>query len=129
MSNNNGCHSSIRNKAFLEVEINGRKQVLESNEVCLDKIKLSIFKSADCRYVYEGEIVKYTIKVCNESDVRVEEIEFKDTLANGTAYVQNSFKVDGKHEKPEIHGQTLEYKFHEMSHKADHTITFEVKVL
>ena len=119
----------ITNAASIEIELCGEEQSIESNETEVDIINLEIKKEASCKYAFCGGTLGYTVTIKNDSDVKLEDLEFKDTLSDNTEYKAGSFKVNGAHKTPVINGKTISYEIDEI--EADETIeiTFEVKVV
>lgn len=118
----------IRNQACVELELCGKKRKLESNEVKAEIINIKITKEQSCGFVFKGDEVEYTIKICNESNVDLYDLEFKDNIAKSTEYEPGSFKVNGKKENPDVDDHTIEYEIPELKAKEEIVITFEVKV-
>ena len=118
----------IKNFACLEIELCGTEQSIESNETEVDIINLEIKKEADCKYAFCGGTLGYTVTIKNDSDVKLEDLEFKDTLSDNTEYKAGSFKVDGAPKTPVINGKTISYKIDEIEAGEEIEITFEVKV-
>lgn len=118
----------IKNKACIELELCGKKETVDSNETETEIIKLEVKKEANCKYVIAGGCIEYTITICNDSDVNLCDLEFKDILAHNTEFKQGSFKVNGISKVATVFNNILSYKIAELKENGEIVITFEVKV-
>ena len=118
----------ITNIALVELELCGKKETVESNETETNIVKLIVTKEAGCKFVLAGGDIAYTVKIKNDSDIALCDLEFKDTLDNNTQFVAGSFKVNGVTKTPHVTGHTISYLIDEIEAGETITITFEVKV-
>lgn len=118
----------IKNKALLEVELFGKRHIIESNETVVEEIKILFEKFASCKYVFKDEPIKYDIVIKNESNIKLTDFVFKDTLDDDTKYINGTFKINGHHYNPRIHGKTLEFPICELKDNEQLLISFETKL-
>ena len=123
-----GKGKKITNVALVEIELCDKLETIKSNEAEVDVINLKVTKKAGCKFAFCGGTIKYTVAIFNDSDVKLEDLEFKDALADNTQFVTGSFKVDGVTKTPVISGKTISYLIKEIKAEETVTITFEVKV-
>jgi uncharacterized repeat protein (TIGR01451 family) len=120
--------SKIKNKAYLEIEACEEDLVIESNEVVAETIDLKLEKTQSCNYAVVGGKLKYTVKIINQCDTDILNVNFMDIFDDCCEYVAGSFEVDGKKETPTVVDNILEYLLHEIKGDETITITFEVKI-
>jgi len=117
------------NRAFLGFNICGSRREIESNTIRLHKIDVEIHKHGpNCPYVTTGEIVPFSMEIMNKSEIDLENVEFRDPLQHGLQYVERTFCVDGRPQRPHFHRGVLSYRFPTIKAGAKHRITFDVKV-
>lgn len=70
---------------------------LDSNIVNTEILTYSVpkIKSADKTFMQEGETVRHTVVITNNSQTQLFNMIFKDTMSNGATYVNGSVTVDG----------------------------------
>ena len=117
----------IKNKACVEMEMCGKVHVLESNTVEAKKINIEISKSQNCDFCFTGDILQYTIKIYNDSDVDLCEVEFIDDF-EGTEFMGGSFRVDGRRAPAQVIGNQIRYLIQELKAKKEMFITFDARV-
>lgn len=118
----------IKNKSSIEVEGCNKKFVFESNEVEAKKVKIRIKEEQSCRLAFEDEIIEYKVKICNDSDVKLFNCEFKDFLDRNTEYKKDSFKVNGKCETPCVKDNVISFVIPELKDNHETVIVFDAKV-
>ena len=119
----------MKNRAFLDFGLCGRRHSIQTNEVELHKLELEFEKHGpECAHVVEGDIVEYRIIVRNKSNVELHHVEFRDPLHEGFEYVQHSFRVNGRHERPHVHRNELRYRFECIPANCELVITFSVRI-
>ena len=119
----------VRNTAALDVELCGQRYTLNSNETVTEVVRLTVQKQTNCKFAIAGGGIEYAVTVCNESDVNLSDLEFRDILARNTEYKAGSFTVNGKPAVPVVNNNALSYKIDELKSNEQLKITFEVKVL
>ena len=118
----------MENKAFLQFELCGRKRTIETNPVELRPFEIRFEKFADCRHVIPGESTEFRIKIQNQSDVNLRNVEFCDPLHHGLEYVQNTFRVNGRHHHPTIHRNRIEFVIECLHANTELEISFNVRM-
>lgn len=70
---------------------------LDSNTVTTEVLTYSVpkVKSADKTFAQEGENAQHTVLITNNSQVKLSNLVFKDTMSNGATYVPGSVTVNG----------------------------------
>lgn len=58
--------------------------------------KINIVKTVDKAFAVIGEKLHYTVTVTNNGNISKSDLLFKDTISDGTSFVSNSVKIDGK---------------------------------
>lgn len=118
----------FKNKTTLEVKCNDEPRKITSNEVEAKKIEVRLIQFEDVHLVFEGDIITYTTKICNDSCVDLYDAEFEDCIPNGLCYEHCSFKVNGDEKTPRIKGQNLSFIFKKLEKESETTVCFKVKV-
>jgi len=120
-----------RNKAECEFCACGETRTICSNEVCAKKIIIRIETIESKRCVFTGDRLDYTIKICNDSLVDIDDPLFSDDLPEGLKYVKDSFRVNNKPETPILcpYGNKISYKLHKIKANSEVIIKFETIVL
>ena len=119
--------NKIINRASLEVELCDHTHIIESNPVEAEAINIKVEKTQSCDKVLVGGVIKYTIKIISECG-EAEDLLFKDIIDDCTRFVDDSFTVNGKREKPNVKDNILTFKIDKLESCETITITFEVEV-
>jgi uncharacterized repeat protein (TIGR01451 family) len=122
--------SRIENQAFIDIESCEEMLTLESNEEQVTKVELEIVKTAGCRYTIAGGTIRWCTKIKNNSGIDVEDITFRDILAQGTSYVADSFTVNGAPATPTYIADMRKLTYHiaEIEEGEEITICFRAHV-
>ena len=119
----------LENRAFLNFELCGNRHSIESNEVRLHRLDIEFRKHGpECNHVVEGETVEFRVNLKNNSETVLRGVEFRDPLARGLRFVQGSFRVNGRHARPEIRRDEIRFRFEHIGAHEEHVITFRVRV-
>ena len=80
----------------MEVELNGQKFVINSSELKITVLqnKISLLKTATPSAVKSGDEITYTIMITNAGEMTNTDLLFTDEIPTGTAFVENSVKID-----------------------------------
>lgn len=119
-----------KNKAEVEVTACGETHVICSNEVETKKVVIRVEKSQNKQCVFEGDYLEYTVKICNDSTVVIDDPIFSDDLPDGLEYVPNTFHVDGKPETPvkQPFSNKITFKLKKLTPNSETVITFKTEV-
>lgn len=117
----------IRNTASVELDLCGKKEIVSSNEIEINKIILKI-KKESCGCALIDSELEYKVIISNDSDLAVCDLLFKDTIHERTDYVHGSFEVNGEKKTPIISGQTLCYNISEIKECSEILIVFTVRI-
>ena len=119
----------VLNSSHLDVEVDGVTKTIDSNEVQVEVVNLSIVKSAASSWTIQGGTIHYCVAVTNESETEtITDAVFRDVLADRLTYVEDSFTVDGDEETPVISGQTISYTIPTLEPEQTVNICFAVTV-
>lgn len=118
-----------RNRATLEIGHANHIHTITSNAVEAQKIAVRVEKYEDIDWVFEGDTITYTIKLCNECGIELADAIFVDNIPEGLRYEFGSFKVNGHIKNPHISGRRITYKLAKFDRHSEVIITFKVKVL
>ncbi len=106
---------------------------IDSNEVLLNKVKLTIEKfqngTMEDLVVIQGDTIEYKIIISNLSNKDFNNAPFTDQLDSQLEYVDGSFKVDGVTQIPAITNNKLFYLIPNISANGSVTIELQVSVL
>lgn len=89
----------------------------------------TIVKTVDKAVALIGETLTYTITITNLDTVALTDLPFTDILPQGTAYVANSFQVNGVAATPVLSGNTLTYTIPTIAPAATAAVTLNVTVV
>lgn len=117
------------NEAELEIFDCDEVIKVKSNRVVAKKVDVKIEKCQSKRCVVEGDKEHYTIKIKSECGFDLENAIFKDFVPFGMKYINGTFKVNGKHENPQLIGRVLEFKLHKICRDEIIVIEFDTEVL
>lgn len=122
-------NNEFKNIAEVEVTACGETHTLCSNESTVKKVVVRVEKMADRECVFEGDCIVYTVKICNESSVLINDPIFCDDIPNGLSYVAGTFEVNGKPETPEREpfGNRISFKLKHLTPNSETVICFQVK--
>lgn len=69
----------------------------DTNDVRIDliSVKLTVVKSVDKAYAKRGETLHYTSVVTNTGSIKKTNVQFRDIIPAGTAFVAGSVEIDG----------------------------------
>ena len=118
----------LKNKAMLELELCGKKQHIQTNEIKIRELDI-YFHQFDpcCDIVVRGAEVELKFKLKNKSDMDLHNLEFSNFLGRNE-YVEGSFKVCGEHKKPKLFGDKVIYRIHCLHPGDEMEITFKIKI-
>ena len=120
---------TIRNQGQLGFNLCGRHREIESNRVELHVVDVEFEKHGpECNHVVEGENVEFRFVIKNKSNVELENVEFRDHLVRELEFVEGSFRVNGRPQRPNVHRNTVSFRFHRLRPGHEEVITFLVKV-
>lgn len=119
-----------KNKAEVEVTACDETHTICSNEVEAKKVVIRVEKMQSKECVFEGDHLDYTIKICNDSTIVIDEPIFCDDIPEGLDYVPNTFHVDGKPETPvkQPYSNKLTFKLKKLTPHSEVIITFKTIV-
>ena len=117
------------NTAHLDVELCGNRRTLSSNTVTAHKVNIEISKSQSCGFVFGGDQLEYCSTVRNNSDVDFPNAVFRDTIPQGTEYVEGSLKITGAQGTPYINGREISCVIERLCPHQEARICFAVRVL
>lgn len=127
-----GIISNQATADYLYRETPNSTQQVGSNKSNIEQIRVSnvtieVNKQADKDFVSLDEIINYTVKLRNATQVMMVNILFKDKLPNNTVLLPNSFRIDGKL----VNSVDLQdgINIGNLSQGADTIITYSVKVV
>jgi len=100
---------TLSNITALDFELCEEAMTVHSNEVETRIIDLKITKSASCAFAIVGGRICYTVTI--ETNTAIENVTFRDTLANELEYIAGSFEVNGTPHTPTIVGNEIQYTF------------------
>lgn len=104
-------------------------QTVQSNAAqTLLALPPAVTKAVDQASAKVGDTLTYTVTVANVSLIALTDLPFTDTLPAGSAYVADSFTVDGTAATPAVTGNTLTYTIPNIDASATATIQFRVTV-
>ena len=104
-----GGSGRIRSRAYIGVEACGRRQVIESNEVVADTVRISVCEEQSCHVVLDGSELAYTVRVTNHSPIEVYNVEFTDIVDGNAQIIRNTFRVNGVPAEPTVDGRAISY--------------------
>ena len=121
--------AKLENISQLDVEVCEEKVAIESNEVELDVIELTIEKSVSCPWTVPGGTVTFCNTIKNASEeTTILDSTFIDELNPRFTYVTGSFTVDEVDVEPIIEGNTIKYNIEELAPEQELVICFKVTV-
>ena len=122
--------NKIENKAFLGIEVCERERRIETNTIHLHRVELEFEKHGpECEHVFTGETVEFRVTIKNKSNKEFRNVLFSDPLSRELEFVEGSFRVDGRHERPTLRRNELQYRFRHIREHSEHEITFKVRIL
>lgn len=130
MYSENNNHFEYKNKAEVEVTACGETHTIYSNQVEAKKVVIRVEKMQNKECVFEGDYLEYTVKICNDSTVVIDDPVFCDDIPDGLDYVPNTFHVDGKPETPvkQPFSNRLTFKLKKLTPNSETFITFKTVV-
>ena len=88
--------SSIKNQSTINVNVDNKQFELNSTQMEIKILDNEIYltKTANLMAVKSGDRLTYTIEISNNGQYTNTELFFKDTIPEGTTFVENSVKID-----------------------------------
>ena len=126
---NCGDDRKFVNEAELEIFDCDEIIKVKSNRVVAKKVDVKLEKFQSKRCVVEGDKESYTIKIKSGCGFDLENAIFKDLIPFGMKYINGTFKVNGKHENPQLIGRALEFKLHKILRDENILVEFDTEVL
>ena len=117
------------NTAYLDVDLCGSTRRLTSNTVTANKVNIEIVKTQSCGMVFQGDTLEYCAAIRNNSDVDFTNVMFRDTIPQGTEYVEGSLKVTGGRGTPYINGREISCVIERLCPHQEVRVCFAVKIL
>jgi len=130
-NNNRDCRDNMKefkNRAELEVICEGQEHKVFSNTVEARKADVRIHKSQGKRCFFEGDMIEYTIDICNASGFKLCGAKFIDKLPHGLRFVEDSFRVNGHRKHAHFAHDTVEFELGELD-CGNTVITFCCRVM
>ena len=90
--------NNITNTTNVNLTLDNKTFEIQSNELGLKIMDndVTLFKSADTLAVKSGDTITYTIEISNSGTLTNTNLFFKDPIPDGTAFVENSVKIDSE---------------------------------
>ena len=121
--------SNSKNTAQVLIDLCGEEYALNSNEVTVEKVFLTVTKQANCRFVIPGNTVQFCVHVKNDSDFALDNARFFDHLDVDATYVDGTFTVNGSPAVPTVQGRDISYYIPSLPPHSDTVICFKVKII
>ncbi|MCL2569997.1 MAG: hypothetical protein FWE16_02205 [Firmicutes bacterium] len=119
----------MKNQAILNFHLCNRRREIESNEIKLERVEIEFEKHGpECRHVVVGEEVEFRIKLKNKSDVEFRNLEFRDPISRGLEFLENTFRVNGRHERAHFRHGEIHYRIPHLREHEEINITFCVRI-
>ena len=116
--------NKITNRATIEIDICGRRHVIETAETTVEPVRIEFESVRPCRFYVVGHPIEYKFRLRNESDSAVYDLRFASVLTDAS-YVDKSFAVNNCHVVPTVNGHAIEYVIPQLRAHETATITFE----
>ena len=121
--------SNSKNTAQVLVTLCDETYPVMSNEVTIEKIIISLTKSASCKYVIPGNTVQFCVAIRNDSEVALVDVDFLDHLDIDATYVNDTFTVNSSPAVPTVNGRDISYTIPSIAAHTTTTICFRVKII
>ncbi|MCL2675435.1 MAG: hypothetical protein FWE84_02435 [Firmicutes bacterium] len=120
--------SIVENISQLDVEACEETVVIESNEVEVEIVDLTLTKTVSCEFTFPGGVLTFCTLIENESEREIEDALFRDALDDRLTFIAGTFTVNGVPTTPVYENNTLEYLIPLISPESEIEICFDVRV-
>lgn len=120
--------AKITNTSLVSFSANGYDYSKNSSTYTMELAngELSVDKTSDKSVVIKGSVLKYVVKIKNEGNIRNTNINFQDSIPQGTTFVEGSVKIDNQ--QMQDYNPETGFSLGNLDPQAQTVVSFDVKI-